>query len=296
MIPALPFNAHMPTRLSVRRFAGLTILLGLVMVAFYGCAKPPPMLPSLGADDTHLPGKVVWHDLVTPDLDKAKVFYTGLFGWSFEDVSEDYALASNNGRLVAGLARLDLSGRAGRWLPLVSVTDIDGAYSKAVSLGAEIAKKPFDLPGRGRIAVLKDPQEAAFGIVQSSQGDPKDRKADFNEWLWDEIWTDNVRAAAEFYHDVLGYEVGQTTLAGTDYRYLKHGDLPRVGLLKMLAPELENTWVSYIRVEDVKAVTAKVETLGGQVLVAPQADIRDASLTIITDPSGAGLILQEWTK
>ena len=80
---------------------------------------------------------------------------------------------------------------------------------------------------------------------------------------------------------------------GNKYRYLKHGDLPRVGLLEKPGPAVKNTWVAYIRVEDIMATTAKVETLGGRVVMAPRADIRNASVAIITDPSGAGLIIQE---
>jgi predicted enzyme related to lactoylglutathione lyase len=278
-----------------RWLAGVSVLVAVLLVIL-ACAQPMPTVPPLGTDDTRLPGKVVWHDLVTPEFEKTKAFYEGLLGWTFEDLSDGYSLASLNGRPVAGIAKLDLAGRVGHWLSLVSVTNIDAVHEQALAAGAASMKAPFELPGRGKVAVLKDPQGAAFGIVQSSQGDPNDRKADPNDWLWNEIWTDDVASAAQFYTSVLGYEVGEKTVSGVAYRFLKHGDTPRLGLLKKMAPELENTWVSFIRVEDVAGAVAKVESLGGQVLVAPQANIRNASLAILTDPSGAGFILQEWTK
>ncbi len=36
--------------------------------------------------ETHAPGTVCWADLGTTDAAAAKRFYTGLFGWSFEDM------------------------------------------------------------------------------------------------------------------------------------------------------------------------------------------------------------------
>jgi hypothetical protein len=42
-------------------------------------------------------GKVIWHDLITEDVDAAREFYGGLFGWTFEDSTgpggDDYVLA-----------------------------------------------------------------------------------------------------------------------------------------------------------------------------------------------------------
>jgi len=54
----------------------------------------------------HLQGKIVWADLVTPNLAGAQAFYTGLFGWVMHDInfgSTDYAVASVDGRPIAGL-------------------------------------------------------------------------------------------------------------------------------------------------------------------------------------------------
>jgi predicted enzyme related to lactoylglutathione lyase len=279
-----------------KRLAGVVAFLLLSIITIVGCAGLLPTVPPLGEDNIQLPGKVVWHDLITPDIEKAKVFYSGLFGWTFEDVSSGYTIVSHNGRLIAGLARLDMTGRPGHWLALVSVMDVDQALSKAISFGATIVRKPFDLPKRGRIAVLRDPKGAAFGIIQSSQGDPKDRKPDLNGWLWNEIWTDDIQRAAEFYRNLLEYEEGQATIGGHDYVYLKRDGVPRLGLLAKPNPEIKNTWIPYIRVEDVHAVTRKVRSLGGEVLMAPRPDIRSATVAIITDPSGAGLIVQEWAR
>ena len=54
------------------------------------------------------------------------------------------------------------------------------------------------------------------------------------------------------------------------------------------------TWLTYFAVADPIAATAKVESLGGKVILAPAADLRESTLAVVTDPSGAILVLQQW--
>ena len=44
----------------------------------------PPLVEPASAE--HHVGKVIWADLVTPDLATSKRFYSGLFGWTFRDI------------------------------------------------------------------------------------------------------------------------------------------------------------------------------------------------------------------
>ncbi|MEA3230127.1 MAG: VOC family protein [Thermodesulfobacteriota bacterium] len=271
--------------------------LALIAVAIIvSCSSPLPNLPPPNSTGTVLPGKVVWHDLVTPDMDKAKVFYTGLFGWTFEDITRGYSIAKNNGQIIAGIAEIGLSGRPSHWLLHVSVIDMDHTLSYVKSAGGSLVLKPFDLAGRGRVALVKDPQGAAFGIVQSSHGDPTDRKPIVNGWLWNEVWTGDVHGAIEFYRQIADYRVAERTTDGNTYRYLEYNGRPRVGFLKKPDAQIDNTWVAYIRVDDIGTVLNKVEPLGGKILVPPQPAIRNGSVAVITDPDGAGFIVQEWHK
>lgn len=65
-------------------------------------------LPALysPASGEHHPGKMLWADLVTPDLAAAEKFYGGLFGWTFQPVragSLNFAVAMLNGQPVGGI-------------------------------------------------------------------------------------------------------------------------------------------------------------------------------------------------
>jgi uncharacterized protein len=49
-----------------------------------------------------------------------------------------------------------------------------------------------------------------------------------------------------------------------------------------------------IRVDDVERIVAKATALGGRVIMAPRANVRDGNAAIIADPSGAAFAVQVW--
>jgi predicted enzyme related to lactoylglutathione lyase len=56
------------------------------------------------------------------------------------------------------------------------------------------------------------------------------------------------------------------------------------------------TWPAYIRFADVEVDVNKAKTLGGYVLMEPTAAICNGTAAVITDPSGAVFVLQEWNN
>jgi len=270
----------------------LVMVLGACFLA--ACSATLPTLPPLADSGVEHPGKLVWHDLVTPDPRRAQAFYGALLGWTFKQLSEGYWLAWNDGVPVAGVAALNSSQGLSHWLAHMSVPDVDAAADLAASQGGEILLKPFELPGRGRVAVIRDPQGAAFAVLRTQGGDPVDGEPLLNGWLWNEIWTHAPDQGVPFYRTLTGLQSDRRQVDGIDYRYLASGQSPRFGLIDKPSPELADTWVSYIRVADARVAAATVPALGGKVLLAPRQALRDSTVTIIADPNGAGLVLQEW--
>jgi len=83
-----------------------SLLMSALCISIAGAAsfELPPLNAPASAE--HHIGKVVWADLVTPDLSAAEHFYGGLFGWTFQTIhtgETDYAVALANGRPVGGL-------------------------------------------------------------------------------------------------------------------------------------------------------------------------------------------------
>lgn len=83
---------------------GLLLHAAFTMNVMAAQIELPPLSEPASAE--HHVGKVIWADLVTPDLAGARRFYSGLFGWTYRDIhggDRDYAVALLDGRPVAGL-------------------------------------------------------------------------------------------------------------------------------------------------------------------------------------------------
>lgn len=67
---------------------------------------------------------------------------------------------------VAGFMTVPDASLPARWQPYVAVEDADRTTATATELGASVLVEPMDVPEVGRIAVLRDPQSATFGIMK----------------------------------------------------------------------------------------------------------------------------------
>jgi predicted enzyme related to lactoylglutathione lyase len=100
--------------------------------------------------------------------------------------------------------------------------------------------------------------------------------------------------ALEFFGSAIGFRNEVHETRGTFTYHLLSSDRPRAGLF--LSPWTRETaaWLPYVRVADPAAAAARVTELGGTVVVPPQPTVRNGSLAIVLDPSGAPLALQRY--
>jgi predicted enzyme related to lactoylglutathione lyase len=255
------------------------------------------------ASQEHHVGKVIFVELVTPDLAGAKRFYGGLFGWTFRDVAigeTEYAEASLNGRPVAGIARRDLPAAERRqpaWLNFMATSDVDAVSKTALQGGAKLLSAPHTVPGRGREAVFADPQGAVFAALSSSSGDPPDLLAAPGEWIWSSLITTDPETDAAFYQTLFDYEVFDLPAGpGAQHLMLASESFARASAstLPEDRPMARAHWLSYVRVVDMDASVAKLAALGGRVLVEPRVDRHGGRVAVVADPSGAAFGLLEW--
>ena len=113
---------------------------------------------------------VVWNELMTPDMDKAGAFYSELFGWTmepFEGGTGPYQVFHNvegdNG--VGGMMPLPMEGAPPVWAIYVATPDVDGVVDKIKGAGGQTFMGPENIPGVGRLAMVADPQNVAFGVM-----------------------------------------------------------------------------------------------------------------------------------
>jgi predicted enzyme related to lactoylglutathione lyase len=257
------------------------------------------------ASQEHHAGKLIFVELVTPDLAAAKQFYAGLFGWTFRDLQGDgigYAEAFLDGRQVAGLIHKKVpegKQRQPAWLSFFAVRDVDAAKEAALRNDAKVLFGPRSIPDRGRVAVFSDPQGAVFAVLASSSGDPSDVLAAPGEWIWTSLITSDPASAAAFYQKLFDYEVFELPASkGAQHLLLASDNYARasVNTLPANKPNVHPHWLNYVRVEDAVKMTAKVIALGGRVLVEPRIDRHGGKVAVVADPFGAPFGLLEWTE
>jgi uncharacterized protein len=144
----------------IGRFAVLADPQGAVVVAFESGGETPQSV-----------GVFVWDELGTQDVEGAERFYNAVFGWTTTDMGEEYGgykIFKNGETDVGGLVKTPDASAPSLWEPYIAVEDVDATVAKAGDLGGSTLMEPMDVPNVGRVAVLKDPVGAVFGVIKPS--------------------------------------------------------------------------------------------------------------------------------
>jgi uncharacterized protein len=263
-------------------------------------------LPALNAPPSteHHVGKVVWADLVTPDLAAAEKFYGTLFGWTFQKIRAgdlDYAVATVDGRPIGGLVEKSIPAgeqRQSAWLTFIAVRDVDAVKRIALAHGAKVLADSKSYPSRGRKCVFSDPEGAVFAVLASSSGDAPDFLATPGEWIWSSLHAKNVGAEAAFYQELFGYDVYDAPSDdGLEHLILSTDDYARASANAHAdgSARRHSHWLNFVRVDNAAEMAAKVAGMGGKILVAPHVDRHGGMLAVVADPGGAPFGLMEWS-
>ncbi|GHA86523.1 MULTISPECIES: VOC family protein [Streptomyces] len=159
------------------RSAGGTLLMGPMDVFDQGrfavAADPAGAVFSLwqprafaGAGLLDAPGALGWAELLTPDPEGALAFYPAVFDWTV-DATERYTHWGVDGAEFGGMKALDGEEEPQtppRWVPYFTVVDVEIAAATALGAGGRPLVPPRHIPGGPSVAVLSDPQGAAFGV------------------------------------------------------------------------------------------------------------------------------------
>ncbi|MGI9352921.1 MAG: VOC family protein [Rhizobiaceae bacterium] len=87
-------------------------------------------------------------ELNVSDINRAKEFYGGVFGWTFTDYGETYC-EFNDGRMKGGFNSND-PVRTGGPLIVLYHKDLEKARDKVLAAGGTITKEIFQFPGGER--------------------------------------------------------------------------------------------------------------------------------------------------
>jgi len=116
-----------------------------------------------------LVGRIGWHELVTPDVAKAKAFYTELLGWeteTFQPSGMDYELITVGGQSHGGfLASDQVGGAPPHWVAYVLVESAEKTATAAQKTGGKVVHGPQEIPEVGTFVVVSDPQGAVIAAI-----------------------------------------------------------------------------------------------------------------------------------
>ena len=106
-------------------------------------------------------------------------------------------------------------------------------------------------------------------------------------FIWVELWTDDLDAAAKFYKTTIGYK--RDTVDGLDgaYSVFKTGGESRTGLVATPNEDVRPVWAPYIGVENLATTLKRTADLGGRVVLAPRDDFGGGRVALIEDTTNA---------
>jgi uncharacterized protein len=277
---------------------------------------------AMAAFERYIPGVPCWVDTSQPDPEAAVRFYSGLFGWEFEDVMPagapgSYFVARLRGADVAAVASLpDRAPRVAAWNTYVWVQSADETTSKVTAAGGTILSEPFDVHDAGRMAVFADPDGAVFSVWQAGRHRGALIVNEPGSLNFNGLNTRSAPTAREFYRAVFGWqtlalgEAEMWTLPGYGDHLERHRPGFREQMAAMGVPgfadvvaslhpiaddqaDARTHWSVTFTVHDADATAEQAIELGGKVLVAP-FDAPWVRTTVIADPQGATLIASKF--
>ena len=170
-------------------------------------------------------GRPVWHELMTTDTAAAETFYKKVTGWTsapFDASPTPYTTFKRSGDVqVAGLMkRPDGMNMPPFWAMYVAVPKLEEAVAHIKRLKGSELSPVIEVPTVGRLQMMKDPQGAAFYIIEPSSNEERPEKApEVGEPSWHELLTTDATAAMKFYNEVFGWQPSEVLDMGAMGKY-----------------------------------------------------------------------------
>jgi predicted enzyme related to lactoylglutathione lyase len=254
---------------------------------------------------SHPPGTPCWVDLMSPDAEASKAFYTSVFGWNAEDSFDDdgnyiYTSFFRDGHVVAGLGQqpAEMSGAPAIWNTYVAVDDLAAVTDKVTAAGGQVMMPPMDVMDVGAMAVYADPTGAAFSVWKPGSHVGAGVANEPDTWSWNELMTRDIDAALAFYSSVFGWSYDPQDMGpGGTYHVIAGGENNGLGGLMAMPPGMPdmvpNHWAVYFTVSDLDASIGKVTDAGGQVTNGPMDLPGIGRMANVHDPAGGSFVLME---
>ncbi len=258
--------------------------------------------------DRYEHGTPCWVDLATSDLDTAKEFYSGLFGWSYidEEMGEmgigKYSMAMVDGVATAAIYELG-EGQLRpvndpTWQVYVSVNDIAQILGSVSACGGKVIAEMTEVGGAGCVGAIEDPTGVATTIWQPGEFVGSTIRAEPGALTWlEHVSTDRIRSV-KFYEDVLGVATVTSPMGEIEgYTTWIVNEIAVAGMFQwpdaMIAEGVPSMWFAYFQVSDLEESMAYVVSNGGRAMADTPAETSVGRIIVMRDPQGADFCFVE---
>jgi predicted enzyme related to lactoylglutathione lyase len=246
-------------------------------------------------------GRIVWHDLMTTNLEGSRRFYGELFGWRIPSEGQWNFLypAGDEKNHFGTMMVLEAPGVPSHWVPYVATNDLDASAKAITANGGKIIVPRRSAGTTGDFVFAMDPHGATFTAWQytgADRGKPElDGVPPAGSFCWDELMTPDVEASKKFYGAVFGWGA-QTMQMGDGHEYTiwqreaKGADgKPRQagGAMKKPADVPRAMWLCYVAVTDCDASADKAIKLGAKPTSPPMDIPNMGRFSVLLDPTHA---------
>lgn len=231
---------------------------------------------------TNPSGTPIWFEYFAADLPAAQRFYTDVVGWSIAamdmlgsgDVQYHVATAPD-GDQVAGLMANPMP-TAPAWMIYFGVEDADATVAAMTGAGAAIHMPPTTMDGVGRMAMLTDPQNAAFYVMRGASDEDSRAFLDYRQGdvtghgVWVELASPDPQSAIAFYTQHLGLvQAGAMPMGDLgEYSFIQAGDTG-IGAVMGVVMGAKPGWQVYFGTDDIDAAVERLKAAGGTLIQGP---------------------------
>ena len=243
-------------------------------------------------------GTFSWADNASTNHDAARAFYMDMFGWGKVEApmgdDQFYTMFTLDGAFTAGFAAMQpdmqAQGIPSFWMNYVTVDDVDALAPRVEELGGKVEAGPFDVFDSGRMVVITDPTGAMLGLWQARNHIGAGIVNTVGAMCWNELITNDTDAAKTFYNALLGWEF----YGDEHYIHISNRGRNNGGMIKL--EHVPPCWLPYFHVADVEAGIARVQELGGSIVMGKQEAPGTGWWALAKDPADAHFYMMQLIK
>lgn len=234
-------------------------------------------------------GTPAWIDLGVPDIERAMAFYRAVFGWEYLAGSEEtgyYTMCLVRGRPVAALSQPPDVGPEFWWTMYFATADCDGHVKRAADAGGTIVVPAMDIMTSGRLAMVKDPVGAQFGLWQGRDHIGASLVNEPGTLLRNDLITPEPKPARDFYAALFDYTLdGNPDMPDLDFTFLRRPDGHEIGGIIGDPGATASKWSTLFMVDDTDTAVRSATDAGGTCLNVENTIY--GRMAVLIDPFGA---------